>query len=142
MLVLREYAIGDIDRCNSEEVVSPEEKFEYQYNEDYYLRTFFDTETDEVLSVGVVHKDGEIGNLINNSRIRKHKHKFYTLMIVFGAEAFAFIDATRLYTGMQDIPRNIRWIRDLGFTPADINEPEHAELGRVTYELQLTKWVQ
>lgn len=141
MLVLREYRIGDIDQCNSEELTSHEEKYEYQYNNDYYLRTFVDTETDEILSVGMVHKNGEIGNLINNTLIRKHKHKFYTLMIVFGAEAFAFIEGDRLFTGMKDIPRNLRWIQDLGFEPAAINEPEHEELGWVTYELPLTEWV-
>jgi hypothetical protein len=139
MLVLKEFELHDFELCNSEEVLTNSEIDYYLAN--CYLRTFIDTDTNEIVAVGMVQRCGEIGLVIDNSLLKKHVRKFYTLLVIYAAEAFAFVETDRLFTGIVPTARDTRWISFLGFTKTD-TDIDHLSLGWDTYELPLNRWVQ
>ena len=138
MLVLRDFELHDFELCNSEEVLTPTEIDYYLAN--CYLRTFIDTDTNEIVAVGMTQRCGEVGLVLDNSLLRKHVRKFYTLLVIYAAEAFAFVETDRLFTGIVPTARDTRWISFLGFTKTN-PDIDHLSLGWDTYELPLDRWV-
>lgn len=139
MLVLKEYQQHDIKLCNSE-VILTDEQVSY-YEDTHYLRTFIDTNTKRIVAVGMVQKCGEIGLIIDNTLLKKHIRKFYTLLVIYAAEAFAYIDTDTLFTGIKPNTRDQRWIKFLGFEPSLFNDIDHESIGWGTFELPLSRWV-
>lgn len=139
MLVLKEYSKYDLDLCNSEEVLTTGEIFHYE--NECYLRSFVDTDTERVIAVGMTQPCGEVGLVIDNSLLKKHIRKFYTLLVIYAAESFAYIDTDTLFTGIKPNLRDKRWIKFLGFEESTYDDPDHSELGWTTYELPLSRWV-
>jgi hypothetical protein len=138
MLVLKEFELHDFELCSSEEVLTNSEIDYYLAN--CYLRTFIDTDTNEIVAVGMVQRCGEIGLVIDNSLLKKHIRKFYTLLVIYAAEAFAFVETDRLFTGIVPTARDTRWISFLGFTKTE-TDIDHLSLGWDTYELPLDRWI-
>jgi hypothetical protein len=138
MLVLRDFELHDFELCNSEEVLTPTEIDYYLAN--CYLRTFIDTDTNEIVAVGMTQECGEIGLVIDTDLLRNHIRKFYTLLVIFAAESFAFVDTDALFTGIVPTARDTRWIKFLGFTKTN-PDIDHLLRGWDTYELPLDRWV-
>lgn len=126
---MRDTVTSDFYDCKSEERLTAEEILSVMYNDQYHLRTIY---TDDIVhSIFMVYDDGEIGMLINNSSITS-THKFFTLSIVFIAEAFAHTTGEDLWAQVPDNKRNILWAKHLGFKPS-----RHAG----GYMLPLHDWV-
>jgi hypothetical protein len=138
MLVLKEYKARDINTVIQNNYLTTEE-INY-YLTECYLRTFIDIELNNIIAIGMVTPNGEIGLLTNNIP-SKYIKKFYTLLTIFATEAFNFSNKNILYTGIKPTDKYTRWIKYLDFTKAPITRPAHAERGWITYELPLRRWV-
>lgn len=139
MLVLKEYSIGELSTVIQNNYLTTEE-IDY-YISECYLRTFIDIETNNIIAIGMVTPNGEIG-LLMNKLPSKYIKKFYTLLTIFATEGFNFSNKNILYTGIKPTDKYTRWIKYLDFTKASISRPAHAERGWTTYELPLRRWVQ
>lgn len=134
MVRLRDYKPLDFKVCKSEEQLDTDSIDIILSDPDYYIRTV--VHDGNVMAIFMVYKDGEIGLIANNSMIKNHIHKFYTLSVIFLAEAFAWIDDEVLWgSSPQDNKRNIRWAKYLGFRNLTVSD------GRCSYSLPLTDWV-
>lgn len=137
-MYLTDFRYGDIDEVEP----STEEhlKDAYEDDPDIYLRTFR-SESGAPVAVGMCAKSGEIGLIVNNSQIEDAKD-FYTLVVLFCAEAFAHSGADRLYTGFDTTSRrDMRWCRFLRMQLAEEQIKEHTNRGWTTYEFPLSNWV-
>lgn len=112
---------------------------EYESSSEYYLRSFYSEEADTPFAVAMVSSLGEIGLLVDS--IPGSAKEFYTLLVVFCAEAFAFSGTPALYTGFDPNERDNRWKRFLGMQVTEEQWPEHTERGLVTHHFPLTNWV-
>ena len=136
-MYLGEYRIGDAL------VVAPDADLymvnEYESSSEYYLRSFYSEGADLPFAVAMVSSLGEIGLL--GSIPTGNAKEFYTLLVVFCAEAFAFAGTPALYTGFDPNERDTRWKRFLGMQVTEEQWPEHTERGLVTHQFPLTNWV-
>lgn len=143
MIVLKRSTKEDIQyisTVDNQEVTEEEIEF---YATECKCVTFFDTDTENPVAIGISHSNGEIGLLLDNDNLKGKIKNFYTMLVVFVTCVFHELDdynlPLRVYTGIRPTFRDLRWITFLGFSQC-ATEPEHENRGWRTFDLEFSRW--
>jgi hypothetical protein len=133
---LQDYRYGDAGEVSPD---TEQELIDGYESDQCYLRSFYDEDSSHPFAVGMCTRKGEVGLLIDC--IPGSPKEFYTLVVLFCAEAFSFAGTDALYTGFDPNERDTRWKRFLGMQVAERQWPTHTERGWVTHQFSLSNWV-